>query len=149
MSCNHTYTPIVKSTDNNNVLYSCKTRPDYLSVYYHRSGALAANKGCWTISKEEELFRFYCAYDNKNCTPTYAGLWHIESAEIYIGTNDEMIAYFPAPVNANDPWHGFPFTFAKKAPVERVKALRDVAERLFKQNKIPLKRIAKIRSGAL
>ncbi len=90
MSCNHTYKPIVKSTDNNNVLYSCKTRPDYLSVYYHRSGALAATKGCWTISKDEELFRFYCAYDNNNCTPDYGGLWHIENTEIYIGTNEEM-----------------------------------------------------------
>ncbi|WP_208281760.1 hypothetical protein, partial [Massilia oculi] len=64
-------------------------------------------------------------------------------------TGSEMIAYFPAPVNANDPWHGFPFTFAKKAPTDRVKALRDVAERLFRKNEIPLKRITKIRSGVL
>jgi len=55
MACDHIYTPVIKSTDNNNVLYSCTLRPDYLSIYYHRSGELAANKGWWTIGKDEEV----------------------------------------------------------------------------------------------
>jgi len=60
-----------------------------------------------------------------------------------------LIAFYPAPVNTNDPWHGYPFTFQRATPLDRIKAIKDVAEKLFKNNKLSLKRIIKIRKGVL
>lgn len=149
MTCNHSYSLRPTPRENNDLLYSCDKRPDYLSVYYHRSKARSNDKGCWSISRPEEGFRFYCAYDNNNLSNIYPGLWHIENGKSYIGEDNELIAYFPAPKNANESWHGFPFTFERKSPPDRIKALKDVAERLFAQNKLSVGRITKIRNGVL
>lgn len=149
MTCDHSYSLRSVLGENNDLLYSCNDRPDYLSVYYHRSKARSNDKGQWVISRPEEGFRFYCAYDNKNKSDIYPGLWHIENGNTYIGDDYELIAYFPAPKNNNESWHGFPFTFGRKSPPDRIKALKDVAERLFAQKKLSLGRITKIRNGVL
>lgn len=149
MTCNHNYTLRSSPREHNDLMYSCDDRPDYLSVYYHRSKARANDKGRWRISRTEESFRFYCAYDNKNSSKLHPGLWHIEDSNLYIGEDYELIAFFPRPKNNNESWHGFPFTFNRKSPPDRLKALQEVAERLFTQNKLSTKRITKIRNGVL
>lgn len=149
MTCTHNFEMISKRLNNNDTLLSCTDKPNYLSVFYHRSNARSDNKCCWSISITEEGHRFYCAHENRNESIEEPGLWHIEDGNIFIGTNQELICFFPEPKNTNDFWHGYPFTFDRKSPANRIKALKEVAEKLLKQNKLSLKRVKKIRSGEL
>jgi hypothetical protein len=150
MNCKHNYNlSSPKQDEKNNLLYKHPKRPDYLIVYYHRSSALANDKGCWSISRNEEVFRFYCAHDNKNFSSKLPDLWHIEDGSNYVGAEEELISYFVSPSSQNVPWHGFPFTFGRRSPKERIIALKEVAERLLKDGKLSLKRAAKIRTGSI
>lgn len=147
--CTHAYVVSSAIAANNDLLYQCGERPDYLSVYYHRSAARSSAKGLWAVPRDEEAGRFFCAFDNGNSSPLYAGLWHIENDYTYVGEAKELIAYFPAPVNPGENWHGYPFTFARKSPPERIKALKEVAERLHQSGDLSLARVKKIRQGDL
>ena len=149
MPCTHAYVVSSAIAANNDLLYQCGQRPAYLSVYYHRSAARSNDKGLWTVSRDEEVVRFYCAFDHGNGSPLYAGLWHIENDNTYLGEAKELIAYFPAPVNPGENWHGYPFTFARRSPPDRIKALKDVAERLHRNGDLSLARVKKIRQGDL
>lgn len=149
MSCNHSYVLQAQRMPQNDLLYSCSHFPQYLAVYYHRSAARQEDKGRWAITEEQEAHRFYCAYDNQNKSDLYPGLWHIESGNTLIGTDGEVIAFFPAPINPQDFWHGYPFSFGRKAPKARIRALKETAENLFLIKKISLSRIKKIRNGSL
>ncbi len=141
MSCSHSYTLRSQRASNNDLLYSKDEAPaalSYLAIFYHRSLARQKDKGRWVISESEEAFRFYCAHDNSNMSQLYPGLWHIEVDNTIVGAADELIAFFPEPKNSGDPWHGYPFRFGRAAPPNRIKALRQVAERLFNQKKLAL-----------
>lgn len=149
MPCTHTYLISCAPADNNDLLYQCDQRPEYLSVYYHRSAARSTDKGLWAVPRDDEAGRFFCAFDNNNGSQLYAGLWHIENENTYVGDAKELIAYFPEPVNPGEYWHGFPFTFARKSPPDRIKALKEVAERLHQRGELSLARVKKIRQGDL
>jgi hypothetical protein len=152
MGCSHLYELQSQRASNNDLLYSRNDVPRalfYLAIFYHRSLARQKDKGRWVITESEEAFRFYCAHDSSNLSALYPGLWHIEVENKVIGAADELIAFFPAPKNSGDPWHGYPFRFGRAAPPKRIKALKDVAERLFQQEKIGIARIKQIRNGAI
>ena len=134
---------------NNNCLYACASRPSYMSVDYHRAAGRANNKGLWIISRDEEATRFYCAIDHNNSSPEYPGMWHLETDDTYVGRDRELIAFFPAPENPTDPWHGYPFTFERAAPKARIQALKQVAKRLEAAGSLSLARATKIRRGEL
>lgn len=149
MTCSHSYILQAQRLAQNDLLFTCSKRPDYLSVYYHRSQARQQDKGRWSISEEEEARRFYCAHENENSSDLYPGLWHVEPDSLSIGVDGEVIAFFPAPSNPGALWHGYPFTFSRRAPTARIKALKEVAEGLFKEKKISLSRARKIRTGSV
>lgn len=149
LPCTHVYVVSSAMVANNDLLYQCGQRPDYLSVYYHRSAARSSAKGLWAVPRDDEAGRFFCAFDNGNAAPFYDGLWHIENENTYVGEAKELIAYFPAPVNPGENWHGYPFTFARKSPPDRIKALKAVAERLHQSGDLSLARVKKIRQGDL
>lgn len=148
MPCEHRYSLDSSTVEGNDVIYSCDKKPEYLCVNYHRSSE-RVEKGIWIISRDEEAYRFYCAYDNKNKSDEYPGLWHVESDNCYVGSLKELISFFPAPVNKSDPWHGYPFTFSRASPRDRIRALKTVTERLLLTGKISLARAKKIRQGDL
>lgn len=149
MLCMHDFSLSHVVVANNDHLYKCESRPEYLSVYYHRSAAKTGDKGVWLISRDEEAVRFYCAHACSNASKYYPGLWHIEIENSYIGNANELIAFFPEPMNSNDNWHGYPFTFARRSPLDRIRALKDVAERLRENGVISTARAKKIRQGDL
>lgn len=149
MPCTHDFELSHVVVENNDHLYECEKRPAYLSVYYHRSAARANDKGVWCITRNEEAVRFYCAYDCSNTSTYYPGLWHIESSNNYIGEDKELIAFFPEPINPDDNWHGYPFTFSRRSPRDRILALKDIAERLQKSGDLSIARAKKIRQGDL
>jgi len=147
--CSHVFTLSSVVVANNDHRYECNGRPAYLSVNYHRSAVRSNDKGVWLISRDEEAVRFYCAYDCSNASKNYPGLWHIENDNSYVGNANELIAFFPEPINSGENWHGYPFTFARKSPPDRIRALKDVAERLHKSGGLSLARAKKIRQGDL
>jgi hypothetical protein len=147
--CFHAYAISSVAAGNNDLLYQCDKRPSYLSVYYHRSAARSKDKGVWAVPRDDEAGRFFCAFDNANGSALYAGLWHIENDSTYLGEAKELIAYFPEPANPGEYWHGYPFTFARKSPPDRIKALKEVAERLHQSGVLSLARVKKIRQGDL
>lgn len=149
MACSHHYEIYAQRTDRNDLLYSLVDAPQYLSVFYHRSAARQKDKGRWCIAEKEEALRFYCANENNNFSAECPGLWHIETSGDSVGVEGEIIAFFPAPQNLGDFWHGYPFTFSRKAPIARIKALRAVADEMYKKNKISLGMAKKIRNGSI
>lgn len=149
MPCTHAFVLSQVVVENNDHLYACHGRPAYLSVNYHRSVARSNDKGAWRISRDDEAFRFYCAFDYLNESAKYPGLWHIEGGNEYVGVDKELIAFFPAPVNSGENWHGYPFTFARRSPADRIQALKEVANRLYERGDLSLARAKKIRQGDL
>lgn len=149
MPCLHTYQIKTTIQTNNDVLCECTRRPAYLSVSYHRSQGRIGEKNLWSIPVDEEGIRFFCAFDSQNLSSSYDGLWHIESGNNYIGTGSELIAYFKPPENASDPWHGYPFTFARKSNRDKIKALKQVADMLARNGNLTTARAKKIRQGEL
>lgn len=149
MVCTHDFSLSHVVVQNNDHLYKCESRPEYLSVNYHRSAAKSGDKGVWSISRDEEAFRFYCAHSHSNSSKHYPGLWHIENNNSYVGNANELIAFFPEPINSDENWHGYPFTFARRSPVDRIRALKEVAEILREKKVISIARAKKIRQGDL
>lgn len=149
MPCLHTYCIGTTIQTNNDVLCECAPRPNYLSVSYHRSQGRAGEKNLWSVPVDEEGVRFFCAFDSKNASQYYGGLWHIENGNDYIGTGRELIAYFKPPENALDPWHGYPFSFARKSNNKKIKALKEVADALLRSGNLTTARAKKIRQGEL
>lgn len=149
MLCTHDFSLSHVVVANNDHLYKCENGPEYLSVTYHRSAAKSGDKGVWSISRDEEAFRFYCAHVHSNASEHYPGLWHIENNDSCIGNANELIAFFPEPMNPGDNWHGYPFTFSRRSPLDRIRALKDVAERWRENGVISTARAKKIRQGDL
>lgn len=152
MPCHHEYELQVEIKEHSDQLFSCGGRPYYLSVTYHRSKARVKDKSTWAISRDDEAKRFFCAFDHDRKSEEYPGLWHIETGGDFIGTAKELIAFFPEPINVDDAWHGYPYTFrrsAKNGNDNPGKALKEVAQRMLEGNEITVARAIKIRRGAL
>jgi len=90
----------------------------YIPVNYHnKTAGTNTHKTRWRLKQNEQYEVFRVSDEGKwKCTKN-KGLFSILSkGEVILGTNEERLSFFPNPVNANDPWHGYPVDSGKYEP---------------------------------
>ncbi len=81
----------------------------YISLNYHR-GVPTAFKSTWdtSISRVDE-YDIFCDADGANRCDASGVYWGIRNMSFdVLGSRGERLAKFPATVNVQDPWHGYP-----------------------------------------
>ena len=91
------------------ILFSSCRSVSYLSINYHQSTTGTSNpKAIWAITRKQECDTF-CESEVAQWIDASGNLWYISpDAQAILGTSKERMAFFDSPVNANDPWHGYP-----------------------------------------
>lgn len=84
----------------------------YQPVFYHNKTAKKnLNKTKWLIKQNEQ----YCAFelsDNNNwkCDKKDGYFTIVDNGKVTLGSNEEILGFFPETQNATDAYHGFPVT---------------------------------------
>jgi hypothetical protein len=92
----------------------------YLSLNYHRgSGKGRRGKSIWAIGRDAECHTF-CEAEIGKWSDARANYWAVSvDARVQLGKNGERLAFFDAPVNVTDPWHGYPISGRPGSPTRR------------------------------
>jgi hypothetical protein len=109
----------VKVTPDGIDFMSCKDTP-YTSLNCHRAESGTQHpKSIWAIAVQEECHRF-CEAEIFDWSDSDGNYWSIsKDGEIELGTRGERLAYFNAPQNERDPWHGYPVGGRRGLPTVR------------------------------
>jgi hypothetical protein len=92
-------------------------RKQYTSISKHQSNADNRWNKWINMNIERDLFDF-ADYGNFNKIPNGnlswvshdTNMWSLEQDRSNVGTAKQQFGFFQHPVNATDPWHGFPMT---------------------------------------
>lgn len=112
------------------VLFSACDQTPYLSTdYHHSAGGSSKRKSLWAIARPDECHTF-CSAKTEAWLANDGNLWAVaEEGGPAFGTLNERLAFFWAPSNETDPWHGHPvglsrnsLPFRKFPPDELVKS---------------------------
>jgi len=82
----------------------------YFPVTYHNKTAKKnVHKTKWKLKQNEQ----YCSFElsdieNWKCAVKNGYFTILDKGKIKLGTNDEVLGFFPEPANAIDAYHGFP-----------------------------------------
>jgi hypothetical protein len=106
--------------DGSGVYYLSSSRTLYLSLNYHRgSGKGRPGKSLWAVGRDDECHLF-CEAETGKWIDAQGNYWVVsEDARVQLGKNDERLAFFDAPVNNIDPWHGYPISGRRGSPSRR------------------------------
>lgn len=97
---------------------TCLPGLTYIALSYHRPHTNVPGKSRWSITAADECHCF-CHASDSNWDSGDGNKWFLSRSGEPIGTNNEVVAYFPEPSNPGDPWHGFPVSSAPRATVKR------------------------------
>lgn len=91
------------------VLFDSCQQTSYKSVNYHRATATTKHpKSQWNVSRDDECHTF-CRAEAESWKDAKGNYWAVaEAGDPDLGTRGERVAFFDAPRNPRDPWHGFP-----------------------------------------
>jgi len=109
-----------KEVDSSGIVYTSCAETLYLSLNYHRGGSSTTHpKSIWEISRPDECHVF-CTAESESWADQNGDLWAVaRDGEPHYGTRRERMAFFDAPVNQSDPWHGFPVGGRRGLPLRR------------------------------
>jgi hypothetical protein len=90
----------------------------YKPVFYHNKTAKRnSHKSNWDITQSEQYGVFKLAAEGEwNCTEQKGAFSIVDNGDYLLGTDDEVLGFFPNPSNPQDPWHGFPVMSESKRP---------------------------------
>jgi hypothetical protein len=116
------------------VLFEACDYSPYKSLDTHRSTSGTKHpKSIWNpeVSRAEECHTF-CGAKLQEWHDKNGDCWAIaRDGQVDFGTHEERVAFFWAPKNTTDPWHGFPvggrrgLSFKRKPPDELVQRWYD------------------------
>ncbi|MGH9198401.1 MAG: hypothetical protein ACRD1T_22040 [Acidimicrobiia bacterium] len=109
-----------KGVDSSGVHYLSCSGTLYLSLNYHRgSGKGRPGKSLWAIARNDECHTFSEAEIGK-WSDEQGDYWAVSlDAKVELGKNGERLAFFDAPINIVDPWHGYPVSGRRGSPIHR------------------------------
>ena len=92
----------------------------YLSRHDHRSVTGTKNpKSIWQLSRANECHTF-CGAQLQQWSDKDGDYWAVaRDGQEDFGTRGERVAFFDAPVNNTDPWHGYPVGGKRGLPIQR------------------------------
>jgi hypothetical protein len=127
---------------------SCAESP-YLSRNDHRSATGTKNpKSIWQLDRQSECHTF-CEAELRQWSDKAGDYWAVagEGQENF-GTRGERVAFFDAPVNSGDPWHGYPVGGKRGLPIQR-RPPDDIIERWYNAKRISYVTFSKLMGGRL
>lgn len=92
----------------------------YISLNYHRSSSGTSKpKSIWSLIPPDECHTF-CEARLQRWMDRNGDYWAVaaDGADDF-GTRGERAAFFDAPGNAGDPWHGYPVGGKRGLPIQR------------------------------
>lgn len=100
--------------------HTCK-ESSYISLNYHRSRtSTKRRKSIWSIERPDECHTL-CQAEIQNWRDKNGDYWSIsKDAAVEFGSDGERMAFFDAPQNATDPWHGYPVGGKRGLPSVRL-----------------------------
>lgn len=91
----------------------------YLCHAHHRSSSFLNSKSQWVLTRPEECHLF-CQACLLKSEEGALGYWFISrGGKRIFGTRQERVAFFEAPQNQTDPWHGYPVSGARRGAGHR------------------------------
>lgn len=108
-----TFKKIAKNTDG--TFGPTKNNNYYKPVVYHNKSAIKKkDKTKWVIKQNEQYSTFELSDESDWKCSTQKGYFSIiENGKFILGSNDEVLGFFPEVVNKSDPYHGYPVTSAE------------------------------------
>ena len=87
----------------------------YKPVAYHNKSSInKKHKTKWIIKQSEQYCIFELSHNNNWKCPIRNGYFSIaENGAIILGSNEEILGFFPEIINKNDPYHGYPVSSAE------------------------------------
>ena len=82
----------------------------YLPVKYHnRTAKQNIHKSKWKLKENEQYNSFELSdIENWKCNVKKGYFTILDKGKIKLGTNDEVLGFFPETINIKDAYHGFP-----------------------------------------
>lgn len=121
----------------------------YMSLHVHRSKTGTRHKkSIWNegLSRGDECHTF-CEAHIQKWHDKEGDCWSVaDEGAIPFGTRDERIAFFWAPRNDADPWHGFPVRHGGELPFRR-KPPDELIEQWHKSGRINYTRYSQLLQG--
>jgi hypothetical protein len=86
-------------------------------TYHNKTAATNKHKTIWVLKQNEQFGVFEVSDENKWFCKIKKGLFSIlAKGEVVMGSNEERLSFFPNPVNASDPYHGYPIDSGEYEP---------------------------------
>ena len=86
-------------------------------AYHNKTAAISKHKTTWVLKQNEQYEAFRISDEEKWECIKNKGLFSIlDKGGVIMGTNEERLSYFPKPVNAKDPYHGYPVDSGEYEP---------------------------------
>lgn len=106
--------------DSNGYFGPTKNCHYYQPITYHSStSSHNPHKSQWRIREYEQYGVFKLADENSwYCSKNDGYFSIVDKGNYLLGTQNEVLAHFPNPINENDTWHGFPVFSSSKTPSE-------------------------------
>ncbi|GAA4021621.1 hypothetical protein GCM10022386_00730 [Flavobacterium cheonhonense] len=84
----------------------------YKPMYYHNKTAKKnKDKTKWIIKQNEQYCTFELSDDNNwKCLAQNGFFSILENGNVILGSNEEVLGFFPETINDSDPYHGYPVT---------------------------------------
>lgn len=105
-----------KVTRNKNGLFGPTSNDNYYKpIFYHNKTAKNnKHKTKWIIKQNEQ----YCTFElsdinNWKCESKNGYFSIIDNGNVILGSNEEVLGFFPEKINKDDPYHGYPVSSAQ------------------------------------
>ncbi|MWB95529.1 hypothetical protein GON26_14255 [Flavobacterium sp. GA093] len=108
-----TFRKITKNSDG--TFGPTKSNNFYKPVAYHNKSSITKrHKTKWIIKQNEQYCTFELSHNNKwKCSIQQGYFSIVENGKFIMGSNEEVLGFFPEIVNMTDPYHGYPVSSAE------------------------------------